>query len=173
MHCINTLNIVCLYSFKSIMIVTVIVHSFHSTTISSHIYICFSDGVENFNKTIHFISFSVLDHTKCDHVLTFLLPYFGLHLLCVVPSDTIGLDKCITVPIVDSIKINVKYIHLLMFLLGCGISDTDGLVWINLDTGVFVSGLTPDSNRWLDYWFTNIYCIVVSISLWWDVSKTL
>ena len=71
MHCINILNIVCLYPFKSIMTVMVIVHSlpFHNNflVISTH----FSDGVEDFNKTIHFKSFSIPDHTDCDHVLDF------------------------------------------------------------------------------------------------------
>ena len=80
-----------------------------------------------------------------------------------VSSDTIYLDKCITDSIGDSIKINVKSMYLLMFLFCCSTNDTNGLVWVNLDTGVFVSRLTLDSDRQLEYWYTNIYCIVVSI----------
>ena len=41
--------------------------------------------------------------------------------------------------------------------------DTKGLVWVNLDTGVFVSRLTPDSDRQLEHWNINIYGIVASI----------
>ena len=71
MPCINILDIVCLYSFKSIMMVTVTVHSlpFHShfLVISMH----FSDGVGNFNNTIHLRRFSIFDHTDFNHVLNF------------------------------------------------------------------------------------------------------
>ena len=80
-----------------------------------------------------------------------------------VSSDTFGLDKHITVSIVDSIKINVKSMYLLMLLLGNGINDLNGLVWFHLDIGVFYLDLTPDSNRQFEYWYTNIYCLVVSV----------
>ena len=114
MHCVNTRNIVYLYSFKSIMIVTVIVHSlpFHSHFLVTSIHL--SDGVENFNKTIHFKSFSILDHTKCNLVLNFstalLWATSAMYSICPrkVSSNTVGLGKCITVLIVNSIKINVK-----------------------------------------------------------------
>ena len=36
----------------------------------------------------------------------------------------------------------------------------NGLVWVDSGTGVFISRLTQDSNRQLEYWYTNIYCIV-------------
>ena len=38
-----------------------------------------------------------------------------------------------------------------------------GLVWVNLDTCIFVSRLPLDSDRQLKYWYINIYCMVVSI----------
>ena len=50
--------------------------------------------------------------------------------------------------------------YLLMFLLVMA-PMIQMLVWVNLDTGVFICGLTPDSDRQLEYWYTNIYCIVV------------
>ena len=50
-----------------------------------------------------------------------------------------------------------------MLLFGHGTNDMYGLAWVNLDTGVFVCRLKPDSDKQPDYWYTNIYCIVVSI----------
>ena len=96
------------------MMVMVIVHSlpFHNHFLVMSII--FSDGVENFNKTIHFRSFSIFHHTNFDHVLNFLLLELGLPLLCVlfVPvkvfSNTIVSISCITVWIVNSIKKNEK-----------------------------------------------------------------
>ena len=120
-------------------------------------------------KLYIFNSFSIPDHSECDHVLNIstalLLTTSAVCSICPrkVSSDTIGLDKCITVLIVDSIKINVKRMYLFMFLFGHSTNGINGLVWVNLDTGVFISRLTPDSDRQLEYWYTNIYCIVVSI----------
>ena len=73
MHCVNILDIVCLYSFKSIMMVTVIVHSipFHCHFLV--ISVQFSNDVENFNKTIHLRRFSIFDHNDFNHVLTFFI----------------------------------------------------------------------------------------------------
>ena len=167
MHCIDILDIVCLYSFKSIVTVTVIMHAllFHSHFLVISIHF-FSDGIENFNKTIHFKSFFLyLTIPSVTMFWTFLLPYFAVCGICPrkVSSDTIGLDNCITDLIVDSIKINVKSVYFLMFLLGNSTNDMNGLVWVNLDVGVFISRLTLDSDRQLEYWYNNIYCIVVSI----------
>ena len=72
MHCVNIFDIVCLYSFKSIMTVTVIVHSFPFHCHFLIIAIPFSNDVENFNKPILLRRFSILDHKNFNHVLTFL-----------------------------------------------------------------------------------------------------
>ena len=40
--------------------------------------------------------------------------------------------------------------YLLMLLFGHGTNDTNGLVWVDLDTDVFISRLTPDSDRKLE-----------------------
>ena len=50
--------------------------------------------------------------------------------------------------------------YLPVLLFGHDTNDTNGLVWVDLDTDVFVS---PDLDRQLEYWYTNIYCIVVSM----------
>ena len=173
MHCIDILDIVCLYSFKSIMMVTVVVHSlpFHSHFLVISIW--FSNGVENFNKTIHLRRFSIFDHTGFSHVLNFSIAWIWttsiLWIICPikVSSDIIVLDRCIIVWIVNSIKINETIMYLLMLLFGHGTNDTNGLVWVDSDTDVFVSRLTLDSDRQLEYWYTNIYCIVDSTYIVW------
>ena len=41
-------------------------------------------------------------------------------------------------------------------MYGHGTNDMNGLVLVNLDTGVFISRPTPDSDRHFEYWYTNI-----------------
>ena len=71
MHCIVILDIVCLYSFKSNIMVTVVMHSFpfhcHFLTKSKQ----FSKDFEN-NKTIYLSKCSIYDHKDFNHVLDFL-----------------------------------------------------------------------------------------------------
>ena len=51
-----------------------------------------------------------------------------------------------------------------MLLFGHGTNDDmNGVVWVDSDTDVFISRLTPDSDMQPEYWYTNIYCIVVSM----------
>ena len=54
-------------------------------------------------------------------------------------------------------------VYLLMLLFGHGTNDMNELVWVDSDTDVFISRLTLDSDRHLEYWYTNIYCIVISM----------
>ena len=51
---------------------------------------------------------------------------------------------------VNSIKINEKTVYLLMLLFGHSTNDKNGLVWADLDTDVFISRLTLDSDRQLE-----------------------
>ena len=69
MHFVIILVIVCLYSLKSIIMLTVIMHSFpfhcHFRTNS----IQFSDDLGN-NKTIPRSKFLIHDHTDSNHTMT-------------------------------------------------------------------------------------------------------
>ena len=124
MHCINVLDIVCLYSFRSTMMVTVIVHSFpfhcHFLTISIWLY----NGVEDFNKTILLSRFSMFDHKNCNHVLNLFTAWncttstFWINCPIKVSSGITILDSCNTVCIDGNFKINEKNVYLLMSLFG-------------------------------------------------------
>ena len=71
MQCVIILDIVCLYSLKSIIMVTVIMPSFAFNCHFETNSIQFSDDFEN-NKTILLSKFSVYDHKDSNHMLTFL-----------------------------------------------------------------------------------------------------